>query len=115
MLIHTQLGFFPSCNTFIPSSTPQVDSFGPEVKCDDLISYSSSYAHGLGCTVCNYAPQTLRYLRDHIRKVHLAKLYKWVQIINVIENEFNAIFFWVNSINWQHAAGKIFAMEKATS
>ncbi len=46
------------------------------MKCDDLISYGSNYTHGMGCSVCNYAPPNLRYLRDHIRKVHLAKIYK---------------------------------------
>ncbi len=48
----------------------------PSVKCDDLILYSDNYPYGLGCTVCNYAPNSLRYLRDHIRKVHLARTYK---------------------------------------
>jgi hypothetical protein len=50
--------------------------FDANAKCDDLILYSDSYPYGLGCSVCNYAPNSLRYLRDHIRKVHLAKTYK---------------------------------------
>ena len=50
-------------------------TFDPSTKVDDLILQNSSYPYGMGCSVCNYAPQTLRYLRDHIRKVHLSKLF----------------------------------------
>jgi coenzyme F420-reducing hydrogenase beta subunit len=51
--------------------------FGDNVKVDDLIIYGdATTGQSLGCTVCNYAPQSLRYLRDHIRKVHLAKTHK---------------------------------------
>ena len=46
----------------------------PNVKCDDLILYSDNYPYGLGCSVCNYAPNSLRYLRDHIRSINIGML-----------------------------------------
>lgn len=40
---------------------------------DDLIVFS---AEGNRCSLCDYSSASLRYLRDHVRKVHLSKLIK---------------------------------------
>ena len=57
--------------------------FDENTKVEDLIIYGSgpgqsggAQSQPIGCSVCNYAPTSLRYLRDHIRKVHLAKTHK---------------------------------------
>jgi len=57
--------------------------FDDNTKVEDLIIYGSgpgqsggAQSQPIGCSVCNYAPTSLRYLRDHIRKVHLAKTHK---------------------------------------
>ncbi len=51
--------------------------FDDNTKVEDLVVYGdANTGQALSCSVCNYAPQSLRYLRDHIRKVHLAKTHK---------------------------------------
>lgn len=46
------------------------------VSTESLIAYDEKLEHGYYCTVCKYSPSSMRYLRDHIRKVHLSKYIK---------------------------------------
>ena len=39
------------------------------VSTESLIAYDEKLEHGYYCTVCKYSPSSMRYLRDHIRKV----------------------------------------------
>ena len=41
------------------------------VSTESLIAYDEKLEHGYYCTVCKYSPSSMRYLRDHIRKVLL--------------------------------------------
>jgi uncharacterized protein YfaS (alpha-2-macroglobulin family) len=46
------------------------------VTTESLIAYDEKLEHGYFCSVCKYSPSSMRYLRDHIRKVHLSKYIK---------------------------------------
>ena len=48
------------------------------VSTESLIAYDEKLEHGYYCTVCKYSPSSMRYLRDHIRKV--------LQSFNIIIN-----------------------------